>query len=249
MADQPASAADPPQADCQYCCETRRTMVNNAFADLLGTEFATQAILAATRAASVIPSVGALAAGHVLVIPNKHRLNLVLVPAVELAELAELAVATYRALRSTYRMPVISFEHGSLDDRKRSGGCLDHAHLHLLPLAADFQRTVPGFPNLWRAVDERGVLDVAAEYIASGSGYLSLWDGQRWWLRSGEVRAQELRRCIAAAQGRPDRWDWAAFPNTDLMRRTVADLTGAIVVGPGDTQRVHFEFGSVPDGR
>jgi diadenosine tetraphosphate (Ap4A) HIT family hydrolase len=224
-------------------------MVNNAFADLLGTEFAAQAILAATRAASVIPSVGALAAGHVLVIPNEHRLNLVLVPADELAELAELAAATYRTLRATYHMPVIAFEHGSLDDWKRSGGCLDHAHLHLLPLGAEFQSKIAGFPGRWRAVDERGVLDVAAGYIASGSGYLSLWDGHKWWLRSGEVRAQELRRSIAAAQGTPDRWDWAAFPNTDLMRRTVADLAGAIAIRPSDAHRVLFEFGSVPEDR
>lgn len=229
---------------CQYCNEVSHCYVNNAFVDLLGESFARRAVLAASGHSSVIPSVGALVAGHVLVVPNEHYTNIACTPRAKTADLSALALAVYGALRSTYRVEVVAFEHGSLDGETRSGACLDHAHLHLLPLEGGLTSVVQKSPSLWTRVRSGEILQSASDYLDRGSSYLSLWDGLGWWIRSGvNVRSQELRREVSSVLGVPDRWDWGIFPNTDLMARTVQDLTSTVSGAPVPYREAsHLDF-------
>jgi len=223
------TGAAPLPSDCQYCMQLHAIEENNLLLDLAGPEFARDAVLMSNGGATVMPTVGPMTAGHLLVMPNRHHLSVLSIPAPELPAFTALANAAYLVLRRTYGCPVIAFEHGSVVVRKMSGGCLDHAHLHLVPLGADVGARVEGFPDAWSQVVGGDVMDAVARLSELGDGYQTFWDGRSWWIRQGGARPQAMRKAVAESMDDPFGWDWALFPNVELMRRTVDDVRRADV--------------------
>lgn len=219
----------PSEPSCEYCAEVRAWTEENAFVRLLGPEYVDLALLIATSTACVMPSVGALTPGHVLVVPRGHHHNVAsLTDGSEATGYWSVAARAYAALRGIYGCEVVAFEHGSLGGRTTSGACLDHAHLHMVPLPGGM--TPPELPGAaWRSIPSKSLLASSRELLVAASSYLSLWTGRNWWIRTTEgVRPQEMRRVVAAILGQPDRWDWALFPNLDIIRGTIEDFRRGI---------------------
>lgn len=214
--------------DCQFCAEVRDEVENNAFFSLLPPARARRAILARSRHAAVMPSIGALTRGHVLVVPLKHRRAAVTLPLLQLADFFGLVLETYALLKAVYTRPVVAFEHGPALGTS-SGACADHAHVHLLPLREGLSSSIFHDSQGWLALRSTSVLPSARQLWQAELGYLMAWDGYQWWLKPGnEAVSQELRRLVANALGNPDEWDWGAFPQRENVERTIADLSGKL---------------------
>jgi diadenosine tetraphosphate (Ap4A) HIT family hydrolase len=169
---------------------------------------------------ATVVDISPLVEGHLLVVPRKHYLNF----GNAMVDYPDEAIGTLQRARDWVREtygPVALFEHGSTPDRA-GGACIDHAHVHVLPLAAEALVDVMRGDEL----ELEALGDVASwMYIADTSrSYFLCSDGESllvaFPVRS--VRRQYLRSAAGQVLGMSDPyWDWALFINKNLLRETI----------------------------
>jgi diadenosine tetraphosphate (Ap4A) HIT family hydrolase len=157
---------------------------------------------------AVVPALGPLVAGHVMVIARDHIGSL--------AEVGEARAHEYEELRNRVAAhigsEVLEAEHGSRLDGE--GACIEHAHVNLIPGAhqhfdlLDYERD---------GQEVRGTLELQNHqppYV-----YLRGVEGRLY--RAAGLPSQVIRRELWARSGRDD-WDWALFPEYQLVEETKA---------------------------
>ncbi len=172
----------------------------------------------------VFPSLGSLVEGWLLVVPRAHRLSLAECSQRELEDLDSLRAVVAARLATMWHKPIVSFEHGPGRSGEPLGCGVDHAHLHVVPLAqGPFETARTIAPELvWAAFPAgiRGLADATA-----GSSYIYLEDEAGAWLSVGEdLPSQLLRRAIAHDLGRSDEWNWRDHPQNETVGHTIASL-------------------------
>src|SRR5262249_7419217 len=135
------------------------------------------------------------------------------------AEYAGAAQRLAALLGAAYQQPVVFFEHGTARDGARVMCTVDHAHLHMLPLPAAFAPEVLSDPA-WVPFD--GSVQTLPEVVGAAD-YLVFGAARAAWVRvappSG-FESQYLRREIAQALGRAERWNWRTFPDPQAADET-----------------------------
>lgn len=127
---------------CYLCGEVARDPKRDLIAQMaaLPTPYSGFVALETSRFA-VLPSLGALAEGHVLVCPKKHVRGVARLDPASASEFGVLRGRLRRVLRHLYRLPVHGFEHGpALAGRVPC--TVEHAHYHMLPAAAQVLPTI-----------------------------------------------------------------------------------------------------------
>jgi hypothetical protein len=122
-------------------------------------------------------------------------------------------------------------EHGAMNRCQRGGSCIDHAHLHLMPLAADL------YPILSErfSFGELGSISELRRFKDAQTSYLYY---QREGLRSHgvglsqDVPSQLLRRIACQALGEPELWDWRDRPLRDILQRFTSEYKRVAVAAP-----------------
>ena len=181
--------------------------------------------LAAYDVAAIIPTLGAIVAEWLLVVPRT--------PCLSIAELDRanreslLATADDVAARvSTWTEAWVTFEHGP--GRKGSAiGCgVDQAHLHVVGGTLDLlDRLIEQVTELeWSAVDHS---DPWSD-IPTGSDYLVIRDRRRAFRALlSTPTSQRMRRALADTLGRRSEWDYRSHPNVANASRTKEMFRGA----------------------
>src|SRR5712672_1684676 len=163
-----------------------------------------------------LPTLSPLNAGHVLVLPRRHVSSLADLPESSWQTLLSCVRSTVTQLEKTFSVPFYFFEHGARTIGHSCG--IDHAHLHILPLAAGIADTVrlriqDDFPTY-----EQGTF-IDALFLAAGNA------GQPYLLQGVElgsmdiafdarIPSQYVRQLIANVQGTPY-WDWKLLNGRD----------------------------------
>lgn len=177
-------------------------------------------VLDETHHFAIVVDISPLVEGHLLIVPRKHYLNF----GSAMVDYPDEAIgALERArdwVRETYGT-VALFEHGTTPDRA-GGACIDHAHVHVLPVAAE------------ALVDVMRGDDLELETLGDIASWMDIADTSRSYFlcSDGEsllvafpvrpVRRQYLRSAAAQVLGMSDPdWDWALFIRKDLLRETV----------------------------
>lgn len=164
----------------------------------------------------VVPALGALVGGHVLLCSRTHYDSAAESP--QLRALLNTVETLRKSLERLFARPVIVFEHGT--SRATAGsGCISHAHFQLLPIEIDLSLpTDMGFETITAASSIRTL---------AGRSYLL------WSPRPGEYlvsvkaeRSQFFRRLIVGPGS--DEWDWALFQNEETMRQTITQCRGRL---------------------
>jgi len=173
----------------------------------------------------VIPSLGALVEGWVLVVPKHSRICLGAIPQGLWPELIGLVDAVGGQLKAKYG-PVALFEHGPAAQDTLVGCGVDHAHLHLvpteIPLLAGAQELAPRVT--WRPETS---LRATCSYRRAGQAYLYLEQplGSAPFVGTGAVIPSQLfRRVIARYLGKPEKYDWKSNPNLETIEATLTTL-------------------------
>ena len=118
---------------CGFCQEIRLGSVDRNIAEQYRCE---SRIFWHSPLNLVMPSVGPLAPGHVLVVPRDHVRNSRALPTDHKQDILELLSKTELFLSNTFRSGVYVFEHGIPTDQEGGGCGVDHAHIHLLPISS-----------------------------------------------------------------------------------------------------------------
>jgi diadenosine tetraphosphate (Ap4A) HIT family hydrolase len=190
----------------------------------------------------VLPSLGALVEGWLLLVPKEHFICMGELPRSLAAELQELKHRLCSALYQFYGH-VCVFEHGPSQPNLRVGCGVDHAHLHIVPLGFDLASAVnPLLPKdtFW---SKAGLQD-CRDAFRRGDDYLYLEQssGVGRIVTSRDFGSQLFRRAIATQIGASHFFNWREFPQYPNIISTIEKfqswdgslcppLTGPVTVG------------------
>ncbi|UIJ83174.1 HIT family protein [Rhizobium leguminosarum] len=191
------------QVGCSFCREFNAASEESRFYNLFHGEIKRR-FLWETENFVVVPGIGHLQKGYVLIRSKDHYQSIAFLPLNLTQELAALRLDVITNIETIFGGNIICFEHGAVAPDLRGAACTEHLHLHILPC--------PSLrPTLREAVNLRPVEDLSSlgEYVARREPYILY--GERTELFSFESQylpKQFMRRRVAAALGRPGDWDW-----------------------------------------
>jgi len=170
---------------------------------------------------AVIPGVGPLAEGYLMIVTRQHIRSMAELSTEQFSILAGLKRHVRAVIEKYYGSPII-FEHGPALKSGSGGSCIDHAHFHILPLEIDLVSILKNEHSL-RSINE---IKSLAEYPAKKVSYLFFENqkGDMYICEAANLPSQYLRRIIAEELGISDRWDYAVFPNYELISATIEKL-------------------------
>jgi diadenosine tetraphosphate (Ap4A) HIT family hydrolase len=210
-----------PFASCDFCHEFSGS-TENAF-DRIYSGSPESRILFRSNQFAVIPSVGQLVEGYLLVLPINHFKALGDMPGPLLQEFAAICETVGNILKDQYG-PYVLFEHGTRSEG--AGGCgIYHAHLHAVSLAE-----VPDPVNTLKsrfAYVELSRLDEISKRSTGLSSYLFYQDShaRAYLFDTGPLPSQYMRKLLADAQGNRD-WDWRIAGREERLLSTIRRLSG-----------------------
>lgn len=214
---------------CEYCqelqspSESRFGRIYNGLID--------SRIVLRTKNFVVMPTLGQIFKGSVLILPVAHVETLAALPAEQLTELEMLSAKVHDRSRMIGH-PVI-LEHGSTQEAAGSCG-IYHAHLHVVPLPAPIrpQKLLPdsgtGFTTL---SDALSALTSTCHYLLAGDDTgVHVVDTS---LLAEAPGSQFFRRRLVSMFGVNRPWDWrsASAPEEDLLT-TIEAFHGRHVTQP-----------------
>jgi diadenosine tetraphosphate (Ap4A) HIT family hydrolase len=160
----------------------------------------------------VLPSVGPLVPGHVMVVSKEHCNSLSSMGADAIREYEDLAGRLRTAPFLDQDIP-LEAEHGSTDDDK-AGACVIHTHVHWLP---GMGRFLHEFRSRLSTRPEDGLLELSN----NGGPYIYARAGtERAVFQAHGLRSQTIRRILCELLDRDDT-DWTQAPRLDWVEETV----------------------------
>lgn len=177
-------------------------------------------VLAESASFVVKPGLGHFSLGYSLVCSRRHVPNMAALSLAELRELELVARVIVDRLEAVSGHRVVSFEHGTCSN-SGAGSCLDHAHLHLLPLPGPINPTVapsPVYERIERLCDLQRFAERKDSYLYTDCGDNT---GRAYVIRDS-LPGQYMRRLYCEHLGMPDSWDWGVFPFTEQIRQFIS---------------------------
>jgi ATP adenylyltransferase len=222
-----------PLSMCRFCPELEEDGIESEFAQIAGEPLASR-IAAQGEKFVLVPTLGPLVRGHFLLLPRRHVRNFGLLTDDEAMDAHNILAQVSAELARRYSAEVMLFEHGAVSEECPIGACLEHAHIHLVPLSTDLSDPLTrryGVPTAASVADLRNP-------ALAGHGYLWVHDsvrGGRYWTAE-IVPSQLLRQLVAGALNMHERADWRTNPGLELVRQTLGDareLNLSCIATPG----------------
>lgn len=197
-----------------------------------------------TRSVRLLPTLGPLHQGHMLLVPTAHHTSFASLPQLSTQEM----LAAYQASRKFLEHhfgPTVAFEHGS-SLASTSGGCgIVHAHMHFVPVPEYLYAQGP--PQTadceWRTVTaEDWLCEIGEVQRATGSYlYYESANGRRYATGVDAVESQFMRRWLSTLL-QTHHWDWTVSPGAERVEATIRWMATA---GPPDGFIDHTMKGTV----
>jgi len=178
-----------------------------------------------TRTFVVVPTLGSLLPGWILVLPKKHCFALSELSNSELSELNELSNTLVNLLSSHFDSRVVGWENGATSAGQAIGCGVDHAHLHLVPINVELRS---GAENLLgRSLRWQHTKDITSlGTLRDGPSYLFVREtnGEYFTATDPNPPSQLLRKVVAQHIGHPELYDWHSYSGESHARSTVTRL-------------------------
>jgi diadenosine tetraphosphate (Ap4A) HIT family hydrolase len=175
-----------------------------------------------TKSFVVFPSLGALVAGWMLIVPRRPMLNLRSITTLEREELCVLVSELANKL-SLFPGEIFAFEHGNTIAGGLVGCGVDQAHLHLVPLEFDLMNAASKATHgdiQWTNLE--GV-DTFHKCMPDDGEYIGIWRPSKLTGLAGVMRrpqSQWVRKVIADKLGEEATWDYNLYPNLANLEKT-----------------------------
>lgn len=175
----------------------------------------------------VVPSLGSMVEGWVLIISKEHYVCMGAVPTFLIDELYKVLSFTTDTLEHVYCAPTV-FEHGPSSEGQDIGCGVDHAHLHVVPLgfsllaSSSVGEVVE--PLSWVRA-ENGLASLEKLYeMKKPYLYIKEPDSGGFYSTPDTVPCQFLRKIIARELGIPDRYDYNEHSFLGNVKRTIRSV-------------------------
>lgn len=156
------------------------------------------------------PGLGQFEIGYTLIIPNEHVLCMAELEKRDLDVVGKFVDDVSKALKELFNKPILIFEHGC-GMSGSAGGCIQHAHLHLVPTSISLINLLHNEFIMHECKDLKSLAGATKEML----GYLYIiQDGKGTVCDVGKrLPSQYLRRVLCEGSGlERDTWDWRLFP-------------------------------------
>lgn len=166
---------------------------------------------AANELAFAKPGLGHFVEGYSLIIARDHVRAFAEMSKADLGHVEEFKEAVRLFLARAYHKPVVVFEHGCGPTwQQRGGACIDHAHLHMLPLECCLKKPLA---RHFRFRSISSIQELAYRENRNAYLYLETAEGERLLFDVDvELPSQFMRRLICEMIGQPSLWDWRTHP-------------------------------------
>ncbi|MGN6350541.1 MAG: HIT family protein [Candidatus Nitrosocosmicus sp.] len=157
----------------------------------------------------VIPSVGALVEGWLLIIPKRHYLSLGLINDQDIYFELEQLINTIGVTIKEEFGDYILFEHGAVLENSKVGCGVDYAHMHIVPCNFDLikEASILNVGFEWERISN---IKDCCNYANKSMPYLYYKDsaGISYATTNNNIPSQFFRKIIANKLGIGDMWDW-----------------------------------------
>lgn len=172
----------------------------------------------------VLPSLGALVEGWLLLIPKEHFICMGALPDSIVDEMQEIKQTICSTLLKSYGQ-VCVFEHGP-SKAKLSVGCgVDHAHLHIVPLEFDLATaTTKYLPKDTNWIEAEFFACKTAFSRSEDYLYIEQPIGTSRIATHRDFGSQLFRRAIAAQIGIPNQFNWRDNPQLNNVYATIEKM-------------------------
>lgn len=181
----------------------------------------------------VVPSIGAIVEGWLLIAPKEKALCFGAIEPILKIEFLELKERVQLSLTKTYG-PVAIFEHGPSQTKSKVGCGVDHAHLHLVPTSTNLVESAKKLAPevIWES--STGI-DSLEYYHSMNLPYLYLEQPEYMPVpivgTSSTIPSQLFRKTIASANACSESWDWKHNPFFENILRTRVKMTSNLKEG------------------
>jgi ATP adenylyltransferase len=198
--------------NCEFCLEFSSSQsIKDTFFHRLFPHLHDR-ILFETNNFVVVPGLGQIVEGYLLIITKNHCSSMGDLPQRVYSELDWIIKSSSEIIKSYYSSDCIAFEHGTSNPLQGGGCCIEHAHLHIAPLNVDIVPYIvqtetynaQNYPESARALLLRGKPYLYVSFSHKNGSESLLLDAT-------DLPSQYMRRVIAKALGKADEWDWNIF--------------------------------------
>ena len=121
--------------------------------------------------------------------------------------LIELKNRLSNAIKDAYGVRPFFFEHGGVGEH-RGGACIDHAHLHVVPLADSIEGELRKECDMTPVA---GIWELPRRAEGAGYVYFERPNGEALLASNADVRHQLVRRLVAQAVPGSPPWEWRQY--------------------------------------
>lgn len=174
------------------------------------------------------PTIGAIVPGYVLIVSKRHRLSMMDCDNEEIVELEYLLKKTKRVLESIYHFPCIMFEHGGGYGISNKPSCIDHCHLHVLPIKEDIYNNVD--TKKFKVIEFES-LNEFCKIKKQDCSYLLYQNhkGQFYIMYANTYISQYFRQLIALSEGLSEKWNWKYNYFAKNINKTINDINSELM--------------------
>lgn len=217
------------KSTCCICSQIEGDASNDLVAQLVAVDKYVRRVLLESESFAVIPSIGPLVEGHVLLCPLKHFKSFAQMPATLEDDFVILKRQISEVLTAAFSHRVHCFEHGSAKAADQPMCTVEHAHLHFVPTDTEI------WPRIQNQFEWRQVGSSLAELASVVGDSEYLWyespDGTAFVAKGdeGTFESQYLRKVFAKALGCEEEWNWRETPRVPIMSETYTRVTREVM--------------------
>lgn len=183
-------------------CELDQTKIENT-------------IIEETKNFYVIPALGAIVEGYVIIISKSHYLTMVSLPS-DLRSEYEDILARYRGIfKDIYGDYPMIFEHGTNNTNAKKANSVEHAHVHIVNHRFKDELAIINSLNFNKNLAERTDCNYIKYINNEGISYITY---------NFEGISQQMRILIAKDLNISDKYNWKTEPFYDNIKKTIEKL-------------------------
>jgi diadenosine tetraphosphate (Ap4A) HIT family hydrolase len=215
------------KSTCCICSQIAGDASNDLLAQLIKSDEYVRRVALESKSFAIIPSIGPLTAGHVLLCPKRHFRSFAQMPIALGAEFTIMKAVISKVLAEIYVKPIHHFEHGSAKKSQHLICTVEHAHLHCVPTDVEIWCDIKDRFE-WQRITNLSNLasfvgDMEYLWYESAEGFSFVTKGLE-----GAFESQYLRKVFAKNLGIRDAWNWRTFPRIQMVADTYRRMQPAI---------------------
>nr|WP_321357812.1 hypothetical protein [uncultured Draconibacterium sp.] len=167
----------------------------------------------------VIPSIGSIVEGWLLMIPKTHFISFAYMSQELLIEAQEVSVQIINIIKKEYNSDVVVFENGAGELNTKIGCGVDYAHIHFVPIKINAKHIIDSFYKrelLWKKIFS------LKELSTYKTNYYLINDSSNYFVGIPPfAESQLIRKGIAESVGMPHKFDWKKYPFEENVVKTI----------------------------